>query len=228
MDSERESLRQQLADWLGPLMTFLGLLTLVLFIIQLTATVSDRQVALLNMAQAAIWATFLVEFLAELLLACDKLAYLRANWWLAIAVLLPALRAVRALRALIALRHVNFLWLLARTNRSIEALRRIVPGRQTAYLAVVTAIVVAIGTAGVYYFEAGQPSSQIHTLGDALWWAACLVTTINNGLDPVSPEGRILAILMRIYAVGVFGLIAGQVASFLVQRRQEHAREGGE
>ena len=34
-------------------------------------------------------------------------------------------------------------------------------------------------------------------------------------------EGRLLGILLRIYAVGVFGLIAGNVASWVLQQRQE-------
>ena len=220
-DVERESLRQQLADWLDPLMTLLGLLTLVLFLVEFSATLSPTQAAWVNNAEIAIWLIFLLEFAVQLLLACDKLGYLRANWFIAIAVLVPALRVVQALRALVAVRHLNFVWLLARTNRSVQALQRIVPGRETAYLGLVTLLVVTIGGLGVYYFEQDQPNAQIQTLGDALWWAACLVTTVNIGADPVSVEGRLVAILMRIYAVGVFGLVAGNFASFLVQRREQ-------
>lgn len=221
---QRETLRQELQDWLDPLMTVLGLMTIILFILQLAATLTPRESAWINDAQVAIWALFIVEFVLEVLLACDRLAYLRSHWLLAITVLLPALRVLRAARALMALRQLNLLWLLMRANRSIQSLRKLVPGRETAYLVLLTALVVAVGTAGCYYFEQGEPNAQIHTLGDALWWAASLVTTINSGVDPVSAEGRILAILLRIYAVGVFGIIAGNMASFLVQQRQEKAQ----
>ncbi|MBV8083290.1 MAG: two pore domain potassium channel family protein [Chloroflexi bacterium] len=219
----RETLRQELQDWLDPLMTVLGIMTIVLFMVQLVATLTPRESAWVNDAQGAIWALFIVEFLLEVLLACDRVAYLRSHWLLGITVLLPALRVLRVARALMALRQLNLLWLLMRANRSIQALRKIIPGRETAYLLVLTALVVAVGTAGCYYFEQGQANAQIHTLGDALWWAACLVTTINYGTDPVSPEGRILAILLRIYAVGVFGIVAGNMASVLLLRRQEEA-----
>jgi voltage-gated potassium channel len=223
VESERESLRQQLADWLEPVLVLLGLATLVLLLVQLTVNLSQGQTDWINHAQLAIWSFFAVEFAAELALACDRRTYLRDNWLTAIAVLLPFLRVLGVVRALLVLRHLNLLWLLMRTNRLLRSLRSLVPGRELTYLVLLTGIVVAVGTAGAYYFEQGQSSSGIKTLGDALWWAASLVTTINSGLDPVSFEGRLLAILLRAYAVGVFGLIAGNVASWVLQRRGEGA-----
>ena len=223
LDFERESLRRDLAEWLDPLMTALAFLTLALLLVQFTIDLTPGEAAWIDSAQGAIWLIFLLEFVVEVLLACDKRRYLRENWFIGITVLLPALRVIRVLRVFQLLRHINTLWLLVRIDKTIQGLQRIVPGRETAYLVLLTTLIVAIGTATIYHFELGQPNSQIHTLGDALWWAACLVTTINNGLDPVSVEGRIVAVLMRIYAVGVFGLIAGNLASVLLQRRQEQA-----
>ena len=47
-------------------------------------------------------------------------------------------------------------------------------------------------------------------------WAATLVTTVNVGEDPVSGWGRVVAVLMRIYAVGVFGYLTASIASYFV------------
>jgi hypothetical protein len=92
LETERESLRRQLAEWLDPVMTILGLLTLVLLLVEFGANLTPSQAAWVNAAELAIWAIFVLEFAAQLLLARDKPACLRSNWLTAIAVLVPALR----------------------------------------------------------------------------------------------------------------------------------------
>jgi voltage-gated potassium channel len=94
-------------------------------------------------------------------------------------------------------------------------------GRQFGYLIALTLLVVALATAGIYILERDQPGSTITTVGDALWWASCMVTTINNEKYAVSPEGRALAVLLRTYAAAIFGLVTANIASYFVGRRQE-------
>ncbi|HET8631018.1 MAG TPA: potassium channel family protein, partial [Thermomicrobiales bacterium] len=104
------------------------------------------------------------------------------------------------------------------------SLRKMLRGRRVGYLLGLTVLVVAAGTIGVYISERGQRGAVILSLGDALWWAASLVTTINNELYPVSVEGRVLGILLRIYAVGIFGLLAASFASYLIGQQQEQGQ----
>ena len=223
LDEERESLRAQLFDWLDPLMTGLGLVTLVLLLLEFAGDLTPRQAAWVERAQLAIWAIFAVEFAVQFTLAPRKLHYLRTHWLAAISVALPALRVFRALRAARALRSLRLVRLVGGTNRAMRALREILRGRQFGYLVALTLLVVAAGTAGSYVFERDQPGANIRTIGDALWWAACMVTTINNEKYAVSPEGRVLAVLMRVYAAAIFGLITANIASYLVGKRQEEA-----
>ncbi len=220
---ERESLREQLFDLLDPVMTALGLLTAVLLLIEFTVDLSPRQAALVGQAQQVIWAIFVVEFAVQFILAPDKLRFLRGHWLGAISVALPALRVFRALRAARALRSLRLIRLIGGTNRAMKALREMLRGRQFGYLVALTLLVTAAGAGGAYVLERGQPDANIQTFGDALWWAACLVTTINNEKFAVSPEGRVLAVLMRIYAAAIFGLITANIASYFVGKRQEES-----
>jgi voltage-gated potassium channel len=81
---------------------------------------------------------------------------------------------------------VHLLRLLGGTNRAVRVLRKMLSGRRLGYLLALTVLVIAVGTVGVYVAERGERGADILTLGDALWWASCLVTTINNELYPVS------------------------------------------
>lgn len=223
---EREILRAQLFEWLDPVMTALGLVTLVLLLVDFAGVLTARETTWVRHAEQAIWALFALDFAVQFALAPDKRRYLRTHWLVALSVALPAFRVVRALRALWALRSVHLLGLLGGTNRAMRVLRQMLRGRRLGYLLALTALVIAVGTVGVYVSERGQQGADILTLGDALWWASCLVTTINNELYPVSIEGRILGFLLRIYAVGVFGLLAASLASYLVGQQQEQQDQG--
>ena len=222
---ERESLRAQLFDWLDPVMTVLGLATAVLLLVEFAADLSPRQAAWVSRAQQVIWAAFAVEFAVQFVLAPRKLHFLRGHWLAAIAVALPALRVFRALRAARALRSLRLVRLLGGTNRAMKALRAMLRGQQFGYLVALTLLAVAAGTVGIAYFERGQPDAVIRSFGDALWWAACMVTTINNEKYVVSPEGRILGVLLRLYAVSIFGLVTANIASYFVGQRQAQASE---
>ena len=61
--------------------------------------------------------------------------------------------------------------------------------------------------AGVYYFASGSPDALIRTPGDALWWAATLITTVNSPLAVVTLEGRSVGMLLRVYALAASGYI---------------------
>ena len=217
----RELLRVQLFDLLDPVLTALGLLTAILLIVEFVADLTPRQAVWVERAQLAIWAIFAIEFAVQFVLAPRKLRFLRGHWLAALAVVLPFLRVFRALRAARALRSLRLVRLLGGTNRAMGTLREMLRGRQFGYLVALTLLVFALGTAGIVVFERDQTEATIRTLGDAVWWAACVITTINNEKYAVSPEGRVLAVLLRVYAVAIFGLLTANIASYVVGRRQE-------
>ena len=71
------------------------------------------------------------------------------------------------------------------------------------------------------------PVGNINGPGDALWWALATITTVAYGdRFPVTPEGRMLAGLLMIAGIGLFGTLSGFVTTWLLgptNRRQEDA-----
>lgn len=219
--SERAELSEQLTAVLDPVMAGLGLAFLALLLIDVAGLdLGDRRPWLDSVLQV-IWVIFLIEFGVRFAIAPEKGRFLRQNWFGAVSLALPFLRPLRALRAVRALRSLSLVRLLGGVNRGIRVLRRVTGGRQAAYLGTLTVFIVLAGAAGAVSFDRGLEGAPIQTFGDALWWATAMVTTINNELYAVSTEARVIAILMRLYAVSVFGLVTASIASYFIGRHNE-------
>lgn len=220
--SERLELLHHIEAFLEPLLASLGLLFLGLLLVDLSGSVTTPQQRLwLDRAINVIWAIFVIDFVVRLVVAPEKRHYLKHNWLTLLSLALPFLRPIRALQALRAVRSLSLIRLLTGFNRGMRVLQTFTRGRQIAYLAALSLLVVLAGAVGVLYFDRGHPGASIRTFGDALWWSATMITTINSGLDAVSPEARIIAILQRIFAVSVFGFITATIASYFIGRSVE-------
>jgi voltage-gated potassium channel len=217
LDREREVLLRQVEAIADPLMVALGLAFLALLLTQVAnPPLTPGEQRFLDRADDVIYVAFVADFLLRLLIVPDRWAWVRRNWLLAASLLLPALRPLRLLRLAPALASFHMAALVGGANRGLLALRQMLRGRVFLYLAMVTTVVVLVGAGVVWRLDQGHAATPFGSFGEALWWAATLVTTVNSSDDPVSGWGRVVALLMRVYAVGVFGYLTASIASYFV------------
>jgi voltage-gated potassium channel len=87
------------------------------------------------------------------------------------------------------------------------------------------AALVLNGAIIVYLFERHAPGSNIHTLGESLWWSAVTVTTVGYGdFFPVTAGGRITAGFIMGTGVLTLAVVTAQVASSFVAQAPSRAR----
>ncbi len=226
---QRWELAENLQAILDPVMAGLGLVFLGLLLLDYSAIeLSEAASSRLFWALQAIWAIFLVEFAVRLIVAPAKGEFLRSNWLGALSLVLPFLRPLRAFRAARALRSLSLVRFLGGINRGIRVLRAVTRGRQFAWVGALTVVVMLAGAVGVRYFDRGIEGAPIQSFGSALWWSSAMVTTINNELYAVSTEARVLAILMRVFAVSVFGYITASIATYFIGTAQAEPKEGND
>ena len=91
---------------------------------------------------------------------------------------------------------------------------------------VTAAVLVLNGAVIVYLYERHAPGSNIHTLGDALWWSLVTVTTVGYGdFYPVTTGGRITACFIMGTGLLTLAVITAQVASSFVTQGANRARQ---
>lgn len=89
---------------------------------------------------------------------------------------------------------------------------------------------IALATIGVdltcalvaFLVERHSPETDIKTFGSALFWTSTQLLTVSSSVkNPISAGGRVLDIVMEIWAITVIATLAGAMGSFLQRRGEE-------
>jgi voltage-gated potassium channel len=220
---ERTLLVNHLVDWLEMPTVVLSFVWLVLLIVEFVWGLPPQ----FKFANAAIWTVFAIDFFLEFFVAPDKKLYLKKNWLIAVSIAVPALRifrlgrAVRVARALSGLRGARLVTVVASINRTMGAVGKVLGRSGFGYIVVLTILMTFLGAAGMYAFER---NAGLNDYGTALWWTFMLFTTIGSEYWPHTPEGRMLCVVLSLYACGVFGYITAILATVFVGKdsKAEH------
>lgn len=183
-----------------------------------------RQV--LEYADVVVCLLFFADFIFQLVRAPDRWGYFVRWGWIDLLSSIPMVdllrvgRAARVLRILRVLRGVRSTKLLAEF-----VLKRRATGAFLA-AALVSLLLVVFSSIAILQFE-NVHGANITSADDAVWWAVVTLTTVGYGdRFPVTGEGRIVAAMLMIAGVGLFGTFSGFVASwFLKPGEVQHESE---
>ena len=159
------------------------------------------------------WLLFGIDYVMNLVLARNRRRWFWRNLLDLAIVVLPVLRPLRLLRLLSLVRIFH--------RFAGSAFR----GRVFLYVFCYGTVIVFMAALAVLDAEQNVPGSDIHTFGDALWWACVTITTVGYGdIVPVTFVGRMIAVALMIGGIGIVGTVAATLASWFAQlagRREE-------
>ncbi|MBV1842654.1 ion transporter [Photobacterium ganghwense] len=163
---------------------------------------------------------FWLQLLTDLVRSDNKRAYLKAHW-LDFLASIPVIEPFRFGRLLQIFRVIR----LIRSSRHV--INQIRSHRREATLAsifLLLTVLISVGSAMMLIIEGNVPESNIKDAFDALWWVIVTISTVGYGDHyPVTLLGKMLATVMIICGVGLFGMVAGLVTSFISD--PEHSQQ---
>jgi len=189
-------------------------------------TLPTETVRLLTIADACVCIVFLADFAVQLALSPRKWRYFVTWGWLDLVSSIPAVpalrwgrsvRVLRILRVMRTARVAKHLGVFVAQNRARNTFLAVMLG---AFLAIVC------GAMAILNMETGD-GANIATAGDALWWAFVTITTVGYGdCYPVTTGGRVVAAILMVFGVGLFGTFTAYVASFFLDDHDEEVALG--
>lgn len=178
------------------------------------ADLKGDQYLLARVVMTVAWLVFVADYVVRLVLASPRGPWFRSHLFELAVVSLPALRPLALLRA------VTLVNTLRRTAGA--ALR----GQIVIYGLGAVIVLIWMAALAVLEAERGTPGANIETIGDAIWWAFVTLTTVGYGdFYPVTPWGRVVAVLLMCGGVALVGVVTATLASWVLERA---GRDDGE
>lgn len=76
-------------------------------------------------------------------------------------------------------------------------------------------VVFVVGTLLIWTFETGQKGGDIHGLGDAAFFTGVQLLTVSSSINnPLTSAGKIVDVVLEMWAIFVVTAVAGSFATF--------------
>ncbi|KLV02212.1 capsular biosynthesis protein [Photobacterium aquae] len=165
---------------------------------------------------------FWCQLLGDWSRSSNKRAYIKTHWvdFLASIPVIEQLRFARVLQIFRVLRLLNS------SKQILRQLRRNRRETTIAGIFLLLTLLLSVGSSMMLIFESHVPESNIKEAGDALWWVFVTISTVGYGDHyPVTAMGKILAAVIIICGVGLFGMVAGLVSSVIADPEQQKEKD---
>ncbi|MDQ6971436.1 MAG: potassium channel family protein [Mariprofundaceae bacterium] len=196
----------------------------VLFLLTIASVAGSFWEGIADWMQMSVLVLFVFLFALRWRIDEDSRSYIRDNWFDLVFVVLLASPVLRLLTALRFVRVLPALKLgaLLRQNRK-RILRLVLLSRDSFPLAmaVIFGMVFVFG-ASAFMLEHGS-NSGFESIHDGLWWAFVTLTTVGYGdIVPQTGAGRIIAVMLMVFGVGVYSLMIANLTHFLETIDHDH------
>ncbi|HYB99003.1 MAG TPA: ion transporter [Candidatus Limnocylindrales bacterium] len=170
----------------------------------------------LDHADNAVCAIFLLDFLASFKRAENRVQYMYTWGWIDLLSSIPTVdiarwgrvaRAVRILRVLRGLRSTKVVATMILERRAESVLLA---------ASLIASLLIVASSIAILQFEV-PAAGNIQSAEDALWWAFGTITTVGYGESyPVTTEGRLVAATLMLAGVGLFGSFSAFLAAWFL------------
>ncbi|QDT91237.1 ion transporter [Gimesia algae] len=201
--------------------------SLICFSIETLPDLTDASRSLLHFIEILSVIIFTVEYLARVIVASDKSAFIFSFFGIIdLLAILPFYLStgldLRSLRSFRLLRLVRILK-LARYSAAAKRFHRafLIAKEELALFLFASMIVLYLAAVGIYHFENPAQPEAFSSVFHSLWWAVSTLTTVGYGdIYPVTAGGKMFTFCILVVGLGIVSIPAGLVASALSKARE--------
>ena len=201
---------------------FLNLIIIILSVYVLISLLVDTFVKLpleisdlLFTIDNGICLVFLLDFFIRFFHAENKLKFMKWGW-IDLISSIPSVDILRIGRLVRLIRLLRVFRAFRSTRILVKHIfKNKIEGTITT-VTIITVLIIISSSISILIVE-NVPGSNIKTAEDAIWWAMTTVTTVGYGdRYPVTTEGRIIAVVLMITGISLFGVFTGYISSIFV------------
>ncbi|TAA47800.1 potassium channel family protein [Corallincola spongiicola] len=205
----------------------LSFYVLLALIIQSLFELPAEVVDILDIADNAICLIFMTDFFIRWYRADNRKQFMKWGWIDFISSI-PMIDPLRYARVVRIVRVMRILRAVRSTKVLISYAMRHKTESSFTLVCTVSLLMIIFAAIAILQLEQGVEGANVETGADALWWSFVTITTVGYGdYYPVSIGGRIIAAMLMVAGVGLFGTFTGFVASWLLEedeeRKDQHA-----
>lgn len=202
----------------------LSILVLLALLLDTIAPVNQEVSTIIQRLDTVVCCLLFLDFVSRFRRASDKAAFLRWGW-IDLVACIPNVDILRAGRMVRVLRIIRLLRGLRVGHRALTIILQNKPKSAAASVMLTTILLLTFSSIAILIAEQG-PESNIQTADDAVWWSVTTITTVGYGDKyPLTMEGRVIAMVLMLSGVGLFGTLSGLVASFVLGSAEENSPE---
>lgn len=150
---------------------------------------------------------FLFEFIYKYIKSENKLTYLKWGW-IDLLSSIPTLDMFRGGRVIRLIRIIRIIRVVKSVKSFISQVYSDKVEGTVKSVFLIAFLLLITSSISILIVET-ELNSNIKSAEDAIWWSITTITTVGYGDKyPVTTEGRIIATILMIYGVGIFGTIS--------------------
>lgn len=191
----------------------LSVLVIAILLFDSTQEANEEAKRLLKWTDYGLCVLFFIDFIYQLFTAESKKRYLATWGWIDFISCIPVFGWGRIAKII---RILKLLKAIKSSKTIFDSFRR--RKGESALLSAVMVLIFAVlfGSIAILQCEMDEADGNIHNASDAIWWTFC--TLMKGGCenyDPISVEGRVVAVVLMFVGMAINGTVIGFLAFML-------------